>query len=221
MIKIGLPSWLENMLLWVGQSVVVILVMRQVDDAWNASGATLAAHGATLRIESLAFLPGFGFGIACSTLVGQFLGAKKPAEAQRAAQLSNRMAIATMSLAALPMLIFAAPLLRVLVDSDTVVKMGVLPLIIAGLAQPGFAVAIVKSAALRGAGETVSPMIATISGMCGRVILILAAMPILIHYHHADWGLNLVWICIFLDLSFRGIFLSVVFARGKWKNVKI
>lgn len=220
-VKIGLPSWLESMLLWAGQSAVVWLVMKQVDDAVGASGATLAAHGATLRIESLAFLPGFGFGIACSTLVGQFLGARKPAEAQRAAVLSNRLAVITMTVAALPMVVFAGPLLKVMVDSRAVVQLGVWPLIIAALAQPGFAVAIAKSAALRGAGETFSPMIATIAGMGGRVVVILALMAVLAHFGKAAWGLNLVWICIFLDLSFRGIFLHAVFRRGKWKLVRV
>ena len=41
----------------------------------------MAAHSAVIRIESLAFLPGFGFGIACSALVGQYLGAKRPEDA--------------------------------------------------------------------------------------------------------------------------------------------
>ena len=220
-VKIGMPSWFESMLLWAGQSVVVILVMRQVDDAFGESGLTLAAHTAVLRIESLAFLPGFGFGIACSTLVGQFLGAKKPEQAQRAAVLSNRLAILTMTVAAVPMMLMPRLLLGTLVDSKAVVALGIWPLIIAGIAQPGFAVAIAKSAALKGAGETVSPMIATIAGMCGRVLLILAVIPILAHFHHANWGLDLVWVCIFLDLSFRGGFLHLVFRRGKWKQIRV
>jgi putative MATE family efflux protein len=219
--KIGLPSWYEGMLLWGGQALIVMLVMKQVDEAIGIPGITMAAHSATLRIESLAFLPGFGFGIACSALVGQYLGAKKPEEAQRSAVLCHRLAIATMTLAAVPMVLLSGWLLHFLVDSKDVVNYGWLPLIIAGLAQPGFAVAIVKSSALKGAGDTISPLVATMTGMGGRVVLVLLMMVYLNGIGHADWGLTAVWICIFLDLLYRGIYMEIVFRRGKWKTQQV
>ncbi len=104
-LRIGLPSWLEGMLLWSGQVLIVVLVISPTDSAVGVIGATMGAHSAVLRIESFAFLPGFGFGIACSALVGQYLGAKKLADAQRAADLSNQIAFVTMSLAAVPMIV--------------------------------------------------------------------------------------------------------------------
>jgi Na+-driven multidrug efflux pump len=219
--KIGLPSWYEGMLLWGGQALIVMLVMKQVDEAIGKPGITMAAHNATLRIESLAFLPGFGFGIACSALVGQYLGARKPDEAQRSAVLCNRLAVLTMSLAAVPMVVLAPWLLRLLVDSQDVVDYGWLPLIIAGLAQPAFAVAIVKSQALKGAGDTIWPLYTTMAGMAGRVVLVLGLMVVLSRLGLARWGLTAVWVCIFLDLLFRGIAMEIVFRRGRWKTVKV
>lgn len=219
--KIGLPSWYEGMLLWGGQAAIVMLVMKQVDDAIGKAGITMAAHNSTLRIESLAFLPGFGFGIACSALVGQYLGAGKPDQAQRSAVLCNRLAILTMSLAAVPMVFFPKPLLQFLVESKDVGTYGLLPLIIAGLAQPAFAVAIVKSSALKGAGDTISPLLTTMTGMGGRVVLVLALMLLLGRLGLTQWGLTAVWICIFLDLLYRGINMHLVFARGKWKLKKV
>jgi putative MATE family efflux protein len=219
--KIGLPSWLEGMLLWTGQALIVMLVMQRVDEAIGKPGITMAAHNSTLRIESLAFLPGFGFGIACSALVGQYLGAKKPDQAQRSAVLCNRLAMATMTLAALPMIFFPRFLTHVLVDSQDVVEHGWLPLLIAGLAQPAFAVAIVKSSALKGAGDTIWPLLSTMTGMGGRVVLVLLMMVYLNHIGHADWGLTAVWICIFLDLFYRGVVMEIVFRWGKWKTRKV
>jgi putative MATE family efflux protein len=225
--RIGMPSWAENVLLWGGQTTVAMLVMKPTDDALAAAagatrdGVTMAAHGATLRIESLAFLPGFGFAIACSTLVGQFLGARKPEEAQRAAVLCNRLAIGLMTLAALPMVLIPGFLLRLLVDSNQVVTLGVMPLILAGIAQPPFAVAIVKSSALRGAGETIGPMWTTISGMVGRVVLVLAVMGVASSMGHAAWGLSIVWVGIVVDLSYRGLVMEILFRRGNWKTKKV
>lgn len=50
---------------------------------------------------------------------------------------------------------------------------------------------------------------------------LVALMAVLVHFGKAAWGLNLVWVCIFLDLSFRGVFLHAVFRKGKWKLVRV
>jgi Na+-driven multidrug efflux pump len=198
---------------------IVIFAINPTDDAIGVAGSTLAAHTATLRLESLAFLPGFGFGIACSALVGQYLGARKPHEAERAAKLSQRLAFLTMSTAAIPMVLIPGYLLPFLVDSEPVVKAGIVPLMLAGLAQPGFAISIIKSSALKGAGETVPPMLATISGMiCFRIVLVFSLLILFKWMGHASWGLTAVWISIFVDLNYRAVFNTVAFRRGKWKH---
>ncbi len=221
--RIGVPAGLEGVLLWAGQLAVVILVMGAVDAALGraGSGITMAAHIATLRIESMAFLPGYGFGIAAASLVGQYLGAKKPDQAQRTAVLCTRLAMLTMTIAAIPMIFFPKELLRFMVDSKDVVELGWIPLIIAGLAQPAFAIAIAKSQALKGAGDTLWPLITTLTGMGGRVVIILAIMWYLTRTGHEAWGLTCVWVCIFLDLFYRGVAMEIVFRRGKWKLKKV
>ena len=181
----------------------------------------MAAHTAVLRIESFAFLPGFGFGIACSTLVGQYLGAKKPKEAAHAVALSNRLAIITMTLAAIPMILIPHYLIGIMVQSGTVMDVGAWPLVLAGLAQPGFAIAIIKSSALKGAGDTVSPMLATITGMVLRIFLVFAIMAAFKHANHAALGLLAVWICIFIDLNYRAVYTTAVFRTGKWRFKKV
>ena len=220
-LRIGLPSWLENTLLWSGQFLIVTLIINPTDAAIGITGATMAAHAVVLRIESFAFLPGFGFGIACSTLVGQYLGARKPAEAKHAVDLSNRLAVITMTLAALPMVIFPRFLNGLLIDSEAVVNVGALPLVLAGLAQPGFAVAIIKSWALKGAGDTVSPMLSTITGMILRFVLVFTVAAAFRHAHHAELGLVAVWICIFIDLNYRAVYTTLVFRTGSWQYKKV
>ncbi|MGN6370088.1 MAG: MATE family efflux transporter [Phycisphaerae bacterium] len=220
-LRIGMPSWLEGMLLWGGQVAIVMLVISPTDVAIGVNGATMAAHTAVLRVESFAFLPGFGFGIACSTLVGQYLGARKAGEAERAVGMSNRLAVMTMTAAAVPMVLFPRYLVGLLVESGTVMDVGRWPLVLAGLAQPGFAVAIIKSSALKGAGDTVSPMLSTITGMVLRIILVFGVMAAFKHAGHAGWGLLAVWICIFVDLNYRAVYTSAVFRTGKWRFKRV
>jgi Na+-driven multidrug efflux pump len=215
------------MLLWLGQFAIVILVINRNDAALakfyslplaDISGITLSAHTDVLRVESFAFLPGFGFGIAASALVGQFLGNGQPVQARRAAKMANRMAFATMTLAAVPMVMFPSELLRWVVNDAHVAEIGRWPMILAGLAQPGFAIAIIMGSGLKGAGETIWPMISTVVGMClVRFPLVIAfAYYILPRMGHPEWSLIAVWIGIFSDLNFRAVLNGVIFRRGKW-----
>ena len=222
LVRIGLPSWLEGVFLWVGQFLIVIFVITVNDKAVGVSGATMAAHNTVLRIESLAFLPGFGFGIACSALVGQYLGARRPLEAREAARMCSRLTIITMTLLALPMIFFPHFLLGTMVDADAVVRVGVWPMILAGLAQPGFACAIVYGSALRGAGDTIRPMMCTISGtFLVRIPIVILMLWIFHRMNHPAWGLIAAWIGIFIDLNYRGLINYLNFRGGKWMLKKV
>ncbi len=215
-LKIGIPSWVEGMLLWGGQFLIVVFVINSENDP---NGYLLAAHNAVLRIESISFLPGFGFGIAASTLVGQYLGAGKPEAARLAGKIANRLGLVTMTILALPMIFFPGFMLSLMVNSPPVIKAGFWPLVLAGLSQPAFALAIVLSGALKGAGETVLPMITTVSGILvvRWAVLALCLYWLIQHgFHHQN--LVAVWVAIFIDLNYRGIFNAIVFARGHWQK---
>ena len=112
-----------------------------------------------------------------------------------------------------------------MVDSKTVIAMGTVPLIIAGLAQPGFAIGIITSAALVcGSGRDHSRrcFVAVMTGMVlPQIIVVLVLLAVFIHIGHAAWGLIAVWISIFTDLNYRAVFNTIVFRRGKWKTRKV
>ncbi len=218
-LRIGVPSWLEGMLLWSGQILIVIFIIARNDAALGLSGVTMAAHNAVLRIESIAFLPGFGFGIAAAALVGQYLGAGRADQARRAAIISLKMAFWTMTVAAVPMVLFPHRLLAWMVDSPPVVDVGVWPMVLAGLAQPGFAIAIVMGSGLKGAGETIWPMISTIVGMfLVRVPIMVFFLWLFHHLGRSGQGLIAVWLGIFVDLNFRALINGWVFFRGRWQT---
>lgn len=222
LLRIGMPAWAEGMFLWVGQFLIVILVITRNDQAVGVDGATMAAHTAVLRIESLAFLPGFGFGMACSSFVGRYLGANRAEDALKVARLCTRLAVITMTVAALPMVLFPRQLLSLMVDSAAVVAIGFWPMILAGLAQPGFAISIAKGSALKGAGDTFWPMLSTTAGM----VVVRVPILFLLAWLFSRWGMRgealvAVWIAIFLDLNSRALFNWWVFSRGWWRHKKV
>lgn len=222
LLRIGMPSWAEGMLLWLGQILIVIFVINRNDADLGVAGATMAAHNAVIRIESLAYLPGFGFGIACSSMVGRYLGAGRQDYAKRAALLSTRLAVGTMTALAIPMVLIPHALLALMVDSAPVVAAGVWPMVLAGLAQPGFALSIIKGSGLKGAGDTVWPMIATGAGMTlVRVPVLLLALGLFARAGQPGTGLIAVWFGIFADLNFRGLINWAVWRRGSWMRKAI
>ncbi len=67
-LRIGLPGGID-VLSMVGCQLAFIAII-------NTLGTDeVAAHGVAIRIESLAYLPGYAFQVAAATLVGQYLGA--------------------------------------------------------------------------------------------------------------------------------------------------
>jgi putative MATE family efflux protein len=221
-LSIGIPSWLEGALLWLGQSLILIFVINQGD----LNGIMMAAHNSVIRIEALAFLPGFGFGMAASALVGQYLGKKRPDAARQAAFLSLRLALITMTLAALPMILFPTLLLRLMVTSDIVAEVGYWPMILAGLAQPSFAIAIVMAGSLRGAGATKWPLWFSTGGIfLFRIPLLFLCLWLLAMWtgHPLDQKGKMlcVWIAIFADLNLRGVGLWLAFSRSDWAKTKV
>ncbi len=218
-LKIGMPSWVEGVLLWAGQFLIVVFVINARTDP---HGYTLAAHVSVLRIESISFLPGFGFGIAASSLVGQYLGAKKPAEARRAGHIAAWLALITMTILALPMVLCPRFMLDLIVHSPPVIQVGFWPMILAGVAQPGFALAIVFSGALKGAGETVLPMISTITGVLLVRLGVLALLLLVIWPHHSlVKNLTAVWIAVVVDLNYRAVFNYLAYRHSRWQHTRV
>src|SRR2546429_2807888 len=82
--------------------------------------AAVAAYFIGVRILALSFLPGFGFAAAAGALVGQSLGAHRPAEAERSGWAATRLAVGLMSAGGLVIFV-AAPRIAALFTTDPAV----------------------------------------------------------------------------------------------------
>ncbi len=217
-VKVGFPSFVEGILLWAGQFLIVLFVMNAATDP---NGYTLAAHVSVLRIESIAFLPGFGFGIAASTMVGQYLGAGRLDQARLAGKLATLLGLGTMTALALPMVFAPRFMLGLIVTSQPVINTGLWPMVLAGLAQPGFALAICFSGALKGAGETFWPMVVTLGGIFIARFGTLGVLWPMWHEGLPAASLTAVWIGILVDLSLRGLLNYGAFYRVAWHKRRV
>jgi Na+-driven multidrug efflux pump len=171
----------------------------------------IAAYTIGVRLLSFSWIPGVGISIAASTLVGQALGAGDARLAARAGWRAARLSL----LVSLVLFVVFALLRRTLAEGftdDADVIAALIPfMLLLGIAQPFLGVHFTLAGALRGAGDTVTPLwSATLGNWVFRVPLALLVAKVL----HADvvW----VWATVVFDHVTRAIWLAWAFRREHW-----
>lgn len=202
-LRIGVPAALEQMLVSSAFFAMAIVVA-------GLGTATLAAHRIAINALSLSFLPGIGFGIAATALVGQSVGARRLSEGAAAARIATIWAVAWMSTLAAVFLIFAPQIMRLFTDDPGVIDAGANTLRVVALAQPLWAVMFVQSGALRGTGNTRFPLIVTGVGMWTTVALGYALLSTVGGGLVAVWGAFLIVAPVLATLHWRRFRRAVV-----------
>jgi multidrug resistance protein, MATE family len=206
-LRIGVPTAAEA---FAFQSALVLFA-RFITGLGNVA---YAAHNTVVTIESISFLPGAGFAVAATTLVGQSIGARNLPRARQSGHEAYLQGTIFMGLMGL--LFFAVPelLLRLLVDDPAVVAAGVVPLRMVGVIQPAVAAGYVYAGALRGAGDTRWPLlIKLISPWLVRVPLAFWLIP--------AYGLPGAWIAMTIDLTLQGLLSYWRFRGNRWEHIRV
>ena len=209
MLRVGLPAGLDQLISRLGMLAYVRVLAA-------LGTAAFAAHQIALNGESISFMPGWGFAVAATTLVGQGLGARDEERAEKDAMLTFYIAAAFMSVMGVGFILFAPAIIGLFTDEADVIALGSTPLRLIGVVQPFLAAMMVFAGSLRGAGDTLTPMLINGVGVgLLRVPLSIVATQVL------GWGLTGVWMVMALDLTLRGCFLFAQFRRGRWKTKQI
>lgn len=208
-LRIGVPASVQALVRTVSMMLFTGMLARTMDGA-----AAVAALQIGIRAESIAFMPGFGYGIAASALVGQALGARDPDRAERAARVAMWQALGVMCLMAILFVIGARSITRVFSADPQVIGLGVAYLRINALCEPFLAPGMVLTGALQGAGETVKPTLITLITM---VFLRLPLASLLMF----TWDLQAVgaWWAMTATTVVGGLMTLRLFQAGHWKRV--
>jgi len=207
-LNIGTPAALEQLLMQGGFLVFAILIA-------GLGSAAFAAHQVGITVMSLAFMPGFGFALAATSLVGQSLGSANPQQAEKSAWIASWMATLVMALAGVIIFVFAYPLVDLFTEEREVVIIGSTIIRILAFTQPFLAISMVLAGALRGAGDTKTVTLVSFIGIW--------VFRIIIGYFliNAGYGINGAWAAIAIDQIVRTAFFIFWFQRGKWKEICI
>jgi multidrug resistance protein, MATE family len=208
-LRVGLPASLDQLIFRLGMLVWVRVVA-------SLGTVAYAAHQIALNGESISFMPGWGFAMAATTLVGQGLGARDPVRAEKDAMFCFGIAAVFMSLMGIVFVVQAPQIIGLFTDETDVIALGSTPLQLIGVVQPLLAAMMVFSGGLRGAGDTLTPMLVN-----GAAIWLLRVPLTLLVTSWLGWGLTGVWLVMALDLTVRGLVLTWQFRGGRWKSVQV
>ncbi len=207
--RIGVWAAAEQFIMRAGMILFVTVVAGLGTD-------TYAAHQIAINIVGLSFMPGLGFSIAATTVVGQSLGQKRPDWAEKGAYETRRLSMIVATFMGL-VFFFGAPLLmRLYTPEMDVITQGIIALRIIALIQPAQSTAFVLAGGLRGAGDTTWPVISTAVGVWGfRVFLSWVFVEIL------GWGIAGAWWAMAADQAVRSLIIYYRFHGGQWKKVTV
>jgi putative MATE family efflux protein len=207
--KLGLPILVDRLLQNAGSLVFAKIILLY-------GTAVYAAHQVGLAIEAFSFMPGYGIAVAAATMVGQNLGADRPADARLSAYEANRLAVILMAGMGLIFFFFPYGLLRAFTSDPEVIRYGILYMKIVAFAQIPLAITMVAAGSLRGAGDTGFIMFATIAGMWFVRLPIAAALAVL-------WKAEIraVWSVMILDWLVRMGLLLWRYRKQSWGKLEI
>lgn len=210
-VRIGLPAVVDGMCVWAGQYLFLMIVGRVAGGQKAA-----AAHMIGVRVEEISYLPALACGIASAALIGQSLGRGDPEAARRIGHMAARQGAILAAFVGVAFFFGAGPVYALMHDDPEVRAIGIPAFRLLSLFQPPLAVAIVYIQALRGAGDTRSPMVITAIGMYGVRLPLAWVGGILL-----DGGLIGAWCGMFGDVSLRALLVSLRYAAGKWLRTEV
>jgi MATE family multidrug resistance protein len=183
--------------------------------AGRLAPSALAAHQIALTAASVTYMVPLGVSSAAAVRVGQALGREDLAGAGRAGWTALALGGGFMLLPAAAFVLLPEALIRLFTADVRVVAAGVSLLYVAAVFQLFDGIQVVATGALRGAGDTRTPMVWSLAGYW------ILGLPVGYHLcFHRGWGAAGLWVGFSLGLIVVGCVLSWVWYRRtvRWRR---
>ncbi len=215
LMRFGVPNGIQFFLEVAGYTFFILLIGRK-------GVAHLAASNIAFNINSLAFHPLIGLGIAISMLVGQNLGEDKADKAEYSVFSGFHIAMTYMCIVA-ALYVFAPGIFLAPYESqaDPAVFAEIRDIVIVLLRFVAFysifdALNIVFSYAIKGAGDTRFIMkVITVTSCLVQVLPCYVFMSVL------DFGIYAGWTFTSAFITIIGTVFTFRFLGGKWKSMRV
>ncbi len=209
LVYIGFPAALEQLAMRAG----LLIFSKLVADLGDVA---LAAHTINMNIQGLVFNFGAALGAAATSLAGRTLGAGEPALANAYLKETRRIGMATSLVFTVILIAIPGPISRLFTADQAVVAASAAVLWLGALMVPFQTSQLIISGGLRGAGDTVWPLVATVLGVgivrVGAGYLGMVTLGL---------GLTGAWAAFLFDQVTRSVVIFLRFRTGRWQHRKI
>ncbi|MBE5858751.1 MAG: MATE family efflux transporter [Butyrivibrio sp.] len=200
-LRIAIPVAIDNIIM----GFAYVAFTRIISPFGTVS---VAANSFSITAESLCYMPGYGIGVAATTVVGQCIGARRKDLGKRLGWIAVALGMGVMSANAVLMWIFAPVMIGILSPDAQIRALGTSILRIEAFAEPLYGASIVAAGVFRGAGETMLSSVLNLLSVW-MVRIPLAALL------GSKYGLKGAWIAMCTELCVRGILFLIRLI--KWK----
>jgi MATE family multidrug resistance protein len=197
LLRLGLPAALQLLVEMMAFTLTAMLIGR-------LGALQLAGHQIALNVASFTYMVPLGIGSAAAVRVGHAYGARDSAGAARAGWMALFFGQAFMFCSALVLLFLPQYIARIYSSEPEVIRMGVTLLRVAAVFQLFDGLQAVVTGALRGAGNTRTPMLAHLLGYW------LIGIPLgTVLCFNLGWGAAGYWsgLCVALVLIGSGLLM--------------
>lgn len=198
-IDLGLPVMAERLVFSAGNNIYISLVAR-------CGSPALAAHNIGIRIESIVYMPGFAFSMAASALVGQEVGAGRISEAEKIGWETIKIGTFFMLITGIGLALLSSIVTIPFSPDPETHSLATIYLVLAGLSEPGLALAMITGGAIRGAGNTRIPLVINAAGL---YLFRITPASILV----PELGAIGAWLAMAVDVYLRGIIFLVIYNK--------
>lgn len=234
-IRIAAPAALNGIIRVLSMWAFTLILKNTVDGS-----SAIAAMALGFAIESVMFMPSSGLSMAAAALVGQSLGMKDPARAERLGWIAAHMAALITLACCIPLAIVAHPIAQAMSPGkEAIIHQTTMVIQWVCATEIAFAYFMVTVGAMQGAGDTVRPIWITIGTMWFlriplamvlslRTIRLVFVVPFLhlgVDSGPLAVGLGIgalgAWIAMSASQLAQGIFSIMLFKQGRWKTKKV
>jgi len=206
-LKLGLPSAIGMSVTSAGFAVIMKYVAM-------FGPAVISAYGIGNRVTNLVSMISFGLAGAVSTMVGQFIGARRFEDAERTVRTAFFWNVIIIGFLSILTFAYAKQVTKFFINDPEVIKMGDIFFKYISFSMPIFTSYMIYNNALVGAGKTVLTMIGDILRLWGIRIPIIAVLATTMGFKGIFVGMIISNLIVF--------FVTYAFFRfSNWKKAVI
>ncbi|NMM62712.1 MATE family efflux transporter [Clostridium sp. P21] len=200
---LSIPSSMEDAAFGLSKLLCTFIIM-------HSGNIAFASNQIANTIESISFMPGMGFGMAATTLVGIKVGEKNYKKAREYTYACALGAVLMMGFFSIVFLVMPGILVNLFIDEGEkrIIYLASLCLFIGAFEQPSIAISTVFASALKGAGDAKTPLVISLATSW------IIRLPLIFYFiHFLKLSVIYVWWVTVIQWGIDAILMFICFEK--------